>query len=234
MRRVDAEPDAHPEQLHGYQAEGDDQLRCRGDEPRSADRHLALLKNPVDPIGLGQQCRIADTHPQAQENPSQGAYEHVRGGDHKEGGSVAQEDAREQDVTQLSTRSLDDGGVVVSYKGSDHKHSGHDSQDSDEKRDDRPRRAPLQLNNGDGVAASVIPIGPRIKATHFTGVSVCLILVAIAVLTVPAARNPLHDFLPLPRAARLAAYRRGDFLRRARPLHLISLGRKTQLYKPLQ
>lgn len=229
--RVDTEPDAHSEELQRYQAERDDELGCRGDEARGADRHLALLKNPVDPICLGEQSRVAYAHAQAQENPSQRAYNHIRGGDHEEGCSVTQENTRQQHVAQLSTWRLNNGCVIVADEGGDHKQRGHDAQDGDEDRDDCPRGAPLQLDNGDGNAASVIVVRPQIKAAHLAGVRVCLVLVAITVLAVPTARDSLHCLLPLASPARLAANGGGDFLCPTRPLHLIGLeGKEMNLF----
>ena len=221
--RVNAKPDAHPKELHGYQAECDDQLRGWGDEARGTDRHLALLKNPVDPIRLGEQRCVAYAHTQAKENPSQGAYKHIGSGDHEECSRIAQENTRQQHIAQFSARCFNNGRIIIAYKGDDNKQSGHDAEDSNEDRDDCPRGAPLQLDNGNGIAASVVFIRPQIKATHLAGVRVCLILVTITVLAVPTTRDSLDGLFALPGTAGLAAYRRRDFLCSTRPLHLIGL-----------
>lgn len=86
-----------------------------------------------------------------------------------------------------------------------HKQSSHDANDCNEHGDDCPWRAPLQLNNGDWDTARVIFIGPQIKAAHLTRVGVRLVLITITALTVPTARDALHDLLALTRLTGLAA-----------------------------
>lgn len=60
--RVHDEPDADAHELQRDEAEGDDQLGSRADEPRGTHRLLALLKDAVDAVGFGEQRGVADAH----------------------------------------------------------------------------------------------------------------------------------------------------------------------------
>ena len=98
--------------------------------------------------------------------------------------------------------------------------------DSDEHGDDRPRRAPLQLNNGDRSTTRVVFVWPQIKAAHLTGVGVRLILITITALAVPTARDTLHDFLALASLTGMAADWGRDLTDSTRPLHRTNLRRQ--------
>ena len=91
--RVHCEPHQHAQQLHADQTGSDGDLGGGADEARGRDRLLALLEDPIDAVGLGQQCSVADAHAQAQEDPPEGTHGYVRLGDHEEGDDVTQEDA---------------------------------------------------------------------------------------------------------------------------------------------
>lgn len=221
--RVHDEPDADAHELQRDEAEGDDQLGSRADEPGGTHRLLALLKDAVDAVGLGEQGGIADAHAEPEEDASQGTRAQVGLGDHEEGGGVAEEDARQQDIAQLPPRRLDDGRIVVAHEGDHHKEGGDDAHDGDEDGHHGPGRAPLQLDDGDGGAAGVVLVGPLIEVAPLAVELVQLVLVAIAALAVPAAGNALHQLLPLARLAGQAADGAGELAPTPWPQHALHL-----------
>lgn len=121
------------------------------------------------PVGLGEEGGVAETHPQAQENPPEGTHAHVRRGDHQECDGVAQEDSRQQHVAHLASRGSHDGRVVVAHEGDDDEGGGDDAQHGDEDGEDGPRRVPLQLDDGNGNAAGAVDVGPHLVRTQLTG-----------------------------------------------------------------
>jgi len=225
---VHAEPDAHAEQLHRGQGERDGQLGGRGNQLGRAHGHGALLEDAVDAVGFGEQGGVTDAHAQTQEDPPHGADPHIGGGDHEEGGGVTEEDAGQQHVAQLSARRLHDGGVVVADERGHHEHGGHDAGDGDQHGEHGPRRAPLQLDDGDGDAAGAVDVGPQVEAAHLAGEGVRLVLVAVAAVAVPTARHALHDLLALARLTGQAADGGRDLTDAAGPLHRADLRKKAR------
>jgi len=134
--------------------------------PGCRDRLLPLFKDAVYPVGLGEQRGVAETHPQAQENPPERTHAHVRRRDHQEGDGVAQEDSREQHVAHLAARRSDDGRVVVPDEREDDEGGGDDPQHGDEDGDDGPGGVPLQLDDGDGDAGGAVGVGPHLVWTQ--------------------------------------------------------------------
>jgi len=225
--RVHDEPDADAHELQRDEAEGDDQLGSRADEPGGTHRLLALLEDAVDAVGLGEQGSVADAHAEPEEDASQGARAQVRLGDHEEGGGVAEEDACQQDIAQLPPRRLDDGRIVVAHEGDHHKEGGNDAHDGNEDWDHGPGRAPLQLDDGDGGAAGVVLVGPLVEVAPLAVELIQLVLVAVAALAVPAAGNALHQLLPLARLAGQAADGAGELAPTPRPQHALHLRGET-------
>lgn len=89
---------------------------------------LPLLKDAVYPVGLGQQRGVAETHPQAQENPPERAHPDVRRRNHQEGDGVAQEDSRQQHIAHLPSGCPDDGRVIVPDESDNDEGGGDDAQ----------------------------------------------------------------------------------------------------------
>lgn len=142
--------------------------------PWRSYRLLPLLKDAVYPVSLSEQCGVAETHPQAQEDPSQWADSDIRRGDHQERDAVAQKDPRQQHVAHLPAGRSDDRRVIVPHKGDNDERGSDDSQHWDEDGHDGPGRVPLQLDDGDGNAAGAVGIGSHLVGTQLTGEFRCL------------------------------------------------------------
>ena len=142
---------------------------CAVFSPGCCNGFLPLLEDAVYPVGLGEQRGVAETHPQAQEDPPERAHAHVRRGDHQERDGVTQEDARQQHVAHLAAGRSHDGRVVVPDEGDDDEGGGDDAQHGDEDGEDGPGGVPLQLDDGDGHAAGAVDIGPHLIRTQLTG-----------------------------------------------------------------
>lgn len=179
VRRVHREPHQHAQQLHADQTGGDGDLRGWTDEARGRDRLLALFKDSIDAIGLGEQCGVADAHAQPQEDPPEGTHSYVRLGDHEEGDDVTQKDASQQHVAQLSARCSHNRCVVVAYEGRHDEDGGDNTKHGQEDGDNCPRRVPLKLDNGDGLAGCSVGVGPHVVGTQSAGSFIILVLVAI-------------------------------------------------------
>ena len=212
-----------PTYLYWDEYEGDNQLRGGADEFRRTDRDLALFEDAVNPVGLGEHGRIADAHAKPQQQPAEGAHGHTGLSYHEEGDEVDEEDACQQHVAELSARGPHNGRVVKAYEGHNASRGGQDAQDGQEDGDDGPGRAPLQLDNGCVPAPCAVLEGPHVKRAHVTGELIQKVLIAVAELTVPAAGNALHHFLPLTRLAGETAHWLGDLAVTTWPLHLLSL-----------
>lgn len=142
--------------LHWDEYKGDNQLRGGADEFRGCDWLLALFKNTVDPVGLGEHGSIADAHAEPKKQPAEGAHSHTGLSYHEEGDEVDEEDARQQHIAELSTRGTDNGCVIEADKGGNDSGGSQDAQNGQEDRDDGPGRAPLQLDDGGGPAACAV------------------------------------------------------------------------------
>lgn len=224
--RVHAKPDEDAQKLDGYQARSDGQLRRWADEPGSRHGLLTLLEYAVNPVGLGQEGRVTDAHPQAQEHPPEGAHRHVGLGDHQERDDVAEEDARQQDVAELPARRPDDGRVVVADERGHDEDGGDDAQHGQEDGDHGPGRVPLQLDDGDVLAAGPVLVGPLVVRAVLARVLVELELVAVAGLAGPAAGRALLRLLPLAGLAGQGAHGVGDLPDPFAPLHVLDLQRE--------
>ena len=226
-------PSAHPvtlgtprTHLHGGEAEGDDELRSGADEGRGRDRALPLLKDAVDAVGLGEQGRVAEGGSQAEEEPAGSADSRPGLGHHEEGDRVDEEDAGEQDVTELAAGGPDDGRVVVPHEGGHNCGGGHDTQHGQEEGRGRPGRGPGQADHWRGAAARVVARGPHVPGAGLASELVHLEAVPVAGLTVPTAGDALHHLFPLPRPTGEAALRLGHLSGVSRPLQGFHLGHR--------
>lgn len=129
--------------LHWDEYKGDNQLRSGADELWGCDWLLALFKDAVDPVGLGEHGRITDAHTKPQQQPSESAHSHTGLSNHEEGDEVDKKDARQQYIAELSARRPHNGGVVEADEGDDDPGSGQDPEDGQENGDDGPGRAPF-------------------------------------------------------------------------------------------
>lgn len=186
-------------------------------------RLLPLFKDSVYPVGLGEQCGIAETHSQAQENPPERAHSNIRRGNHQECDGVAKEDSRQQHVAHLPPRGANDRRVIVADEGGDDEGGGDDAQNGDEDGQQRPGRVPLQLDDGDGLAAGAVPVGPLLVGAELAGELAGLEVVPLAALAVPAARDPLHHLLPLAGPTGQAAHGGGQGGVAGGPLQVLHL-----------
>lgn len=155
-------------EMYRGQAESVHNDRWASSSPGCCYRLLPLFKDAVYPVGLGEQRGIAETHPQAQENPPERTHAHVRCRDHQERYGVAQEDSSQQHVAHLPPGRSYDGRVVVPDKSDDDEGGGDDPQHGDEDGEDGPGGVPLQLDDRDGNTASAVGIGSHLVRTQLT------------------------------------------------------------------
>ncbi len=120
------------------------------------------------PVGLGEQRGIAETHPQAQENPPERTHPDIRRRDHQERYGVAQEDSGQQHVAHLPPGRSYDGRVVVPDESDDDEGGGDDPQHGDEDGEDGPGGVPLQLDDRDGNTAGAVGIRSHLIRTQLT------------------------------------------------------------------
>jgi len=106
---------------HTHLGEGTDEARSRGPAPV-----VHAAEDSRDPIGLGEQGRVADGERRAQAHPPQRADGGRGLGQEEEGHDVGHEDAQEQNVAQLSARRLDQRRVVVSDEHPEHQARRHE------------------------------------------------------------------------------------------------------------
>lgn len=97
-------------------------LRGRADEawPRHARPVFDAAEDAGDPVGLGEEGRVADGEGRAQAQAPQGADGGRGLGQEEERHGVGHEDPRQEDVAQLPARRLHQGRVVVADE-----HPGH-------------------------------------------------------------------------------------------------------------
>lgn len=155
--------------VRGEQADSvrtDSEVQC---SPGGCYRLLPLFEDAVYPVGFGQQRCVAETHPQAQENPPEGTHPDIGRRDHQERNGVAQEDSRQQHVAHLAPGRSHDGRVVVPHERDDDEGGGDDAQHGYEDGEDGPGGMPLQLDDGDGNAAGAVDIGSHLVGTQLTG-----------------------------------------------------------------
>lgn len=159
------ELNTHPKRGQTESVCNDSQLKS---SPGCCYRLLPLFKDAVYPVGLGEQRGIAETHPQAQENPPERTHSHIRCGDHQERYGVTQEDSCQQHVAHLPSGRSHNGRVIVADKSDDDERGGDDAQHGDEDGDDGPGRVPLQLDDRDGNTASAVDIRSHLIRTQLT------------------------------------------------------------------
>lgn len=166
--------------LYWDEYKGDDELRSRADEFWGCDRLLALFKDAVNPIGLGEHGCVADAHAQTQQQPAEGTHGYAGLSYHEERDEVDEEDAGQQHITQLSAGRPHYWCVIEADEGDDDSGCGQDAQNGQEDRNDGPGRAPLQFDDGRGPTPCAVLQGPHVKWAHVTGELVQQELIAIA------------------------------------------------------
>ena len=126
---------------------------------------LRRLKDPGNPIGLGEEGRVAHgkTHP----NPEHLEPTHDITGLEQEnaGHGVTQKDAGQQHVTQFPAGRLDHIGLAVADKDHDHHEGAHHPETREGDDADAPVRVCGEKLGRDGVAGRFVGMGQKAQRT---------------------------------------------------------------------
>ena len=172
FRRRHDEPSQVDDDLYQDQGAADDQLGLGTDELKLLPRFLSSSENPSDPVGFSEKSGVDDREADANQEPLEAADNVGGPEDEEEGDGIAEEEADEEYIAELSSRSSDHRGVVV-FDIDDH--DGHGEEDSKDREGEGKYGCGVvgrEVHKGDLNAAAVDGIG---EETHRTVGANCII-----------------------------------------------------------